>query len=110
MKNFLAILPALALAACGNEAAPAPEPKPTETEMPMSDKAPPDEELFQTKFAEACPGAKPVTAAFCKHAMGSDQASCEYSQSNDKVLRKDAELSAAGNTWTLADADTVCKQ
>ena len=104
------LLPALALSACGEEPAPTPTPTATATPEPVATIAPADETLFKTLFAETCPAAKPVTAAFCKRAMGADTASCEYSLNEDAVMREKAELSIAEENWVIVDPETVCSQ
>ena len=109
-RTIFLLLPVLALAACGSEPEPAPEPATQVPPEPVSNLAPPDEDLFKSVFAEACPNAEPVNTAFCKHAMGAESASCEYGLGDDDALRNDATLSVVDEAWVLADPETVCAQ
>ena len=105
-KIALSLLPVFALAACGEEPAPAPEP--VETATPETLPAP-DQELFSSKLAEACPRLKPVNTAVCKRAgLGSEDVICEYGLGDDEYLRNKATMTAVDGAWTITDTETVC--
>jgi len=108
----LILVPALAIAACGEE--PAPEPVPTETATPEPTPTvpAPDQELFSSLFAATCPDAEAVNESFCQRALGADTVSCEFSLGDDEYLRNDAtlEIDETGEAWVIADAETVCAQ
>ena len=103
-------LPLALLAACGEE--PAPAPVETATPEPTPTLPAPNEELFKTAFAAACPDAKPVNSAVCKRGMGAPTAACEYGLGEDTALRHKATLAAdeTALTWTISDPETVCAQ
>ena len=108
IRNLLLIAPVFALAACGSEPEPAPEPTPTVAPEPESALPAPTESVFKTVFAEACPNAEPVNTAFCKHAMGAKDASCEFGLGDDDALRNKATITAVDDVWVLDDPETVC--
>ena len=110
MKKIALFLPLFALAACGEE--PAPEPVETAVAEPAPVLAAPDQELFTTLLAEACPDAEPVNTAVCRRAMGSEEAVCEYGLGDDEFLRNDATIvvDESGENWMIADAESVCAQ
>ena len=113
MNKFVFLLPALALAACGQE--PAPEPVPTQAApaAPVSTLPAPDTEDFASAFAAACQGAEPVNEAVCKRAgMGSTNVVCDYSLGDDEYLRHKATLSpnAEKTGWVLTDTASVCTE
>jgi hypothetical protein len=102
----------LLLAGCGEEpaaqpveevAAPAPAPTPS---LPA-----PDEELFATTFAAACPDAEPVATSVCRSmGLGETDFACKYGLGEDNNLRHDARLTPGEGEWTLVDPETVCAQ
>ena len=110
MRKIALLLPALALAACGEE--PAPEPVETVAPEPVVALAPADEALFTELFAATCPAAEPVSTAFCQRAMGADTASCEFGLGEDTELRHDATLNVdeTGEGWVIANAEAVCTE
>ena len=114
MKKLALLLPALALAACGEEPAPAPTPTPTEVVETSPRLAPPTRDTFAEVYAESCPDvAKPVNNASCiAMGMGSDQFSCDYGLGEDEALRHEAQLvvNEAGDGFMLDDAENICQQ
>lgn len=112
MKKIAFILPLLALAACGQEAAPAPEPTATVAAAPAAPTLEaPTEEVFAATFAKTCPAAEKVSTSVCKRAgMGSTDAICDFGIGEDENLRHKATLTAVDGAWTLADAETVCAE
>lgn len=107
----LAFLPALLLlAACGEE--PAPQPV-DEAAAPVAEAAPalpaPDQDLFTTTYAAACPEDDAVNTAVCKRAgLGSDDVICEFGLGEDEYLRNSATLTAGDGEWVFADPENVC--
>lgn len=112
MKKLTLLLPLLALAACGEEPAAEPAPAPVATVEPTPSLPAPDEELFAELFAATCPNAEPVNTSICKRGFGAETVSCEYGLGDDEYLRNDATLAMdeAGESWAIADAETVCAQ
>jgi len=110
MTKFAILLPAFALAACGEE--PAPEPVETVAPVEVAELPAPDQELFSSAFAEACPNAEPVNVALCRRGMGAETAACEYGLGDDEYMRHDATLAVneTGDGWLIQDAETVCSQ
>ena len=106
------IAPTLLLTACGDndaapEAAAATQPAaPAEPSLP-----PPDEAVFATAFAQACPEAEKVSQSICKaNGLERDSFSCEYGLGEDEYMRYDAQLEAGVDAWAVADPETVCAQ
>ena len=111
-KIALALLPVLALAACGEEPAPAPQPTETAVAEPEVPALPaPDEGVFAATIAKACPSAKPVSTSVCKRAgFGSSDVICNYGLGEDEYLRHSATLTPGDGEWTVVDTETVCAQ
>ncbi|MEE1877165.1 hypothetical protein [Altererythrobacter litoralis] len=113
-KLALALLPAFALAACGEEPAPAPQPTPTETAVAVPEEPAlpaPDAAVFAETLAKACPAAKPVSTSACKRAgFGSENVICQYGLGKDEYLRHSATLTPGDGEWTVAEPETVCAQ
>ena len=110
----LILLPAFAMAACGEEP-PSTTNAPTTTiatPEPIQTAPAPDEALFAELFAATCPNAEPVSTSFCQRAMGADTVSCEFGLGDDEALRHDAtlELDETGLAWSIVDPETVCAQ
>lgn len=107
---FLSLAPlSLALSACGEE--PAPEPAPTETATPEPEPTlpAPDQDIFATALAEACPDLEEVSTAICKRAgFGSSDVVCDYGLGADEYRRNSATLTPGDGEWTLADPESVC--
>ena len=112
MKYLAIALPLLALTACGSEPAPKPAPAKTVAPEPESTLPAPDEPLFSAIFASTCEGAEPVSTAFCRRTMGSNEANCEFGLGEDEVLRHNAKLTANEDKtdWVLSDADNICTE
>ncbi|WP_338240569.1 hypothetical protein [Aurantiacibacter hainanensis] len=108
----LLLLPALALAACGEEPAPEATAAPVAAPEPTPSAPAPDEALFSELYAATCPEAEAVNESICKRAMGAETASCEFSLGDDEYMRNDAtlQLDETGEAWIIADAETVCTQ
>jgi len=101
------------LSACSEE--PAAQPVETQATAPAAPETPslpaPDEEIFSTVFAAACPAAEPVATSVCRSmGMGESDFACEYGLGDDEVLRHDATLTPGDGQWALADPETVCAQ
>ena len=110
MKKLTLLLPILALAACGEE--PAPEPVQIVEPVEVVELPAPDEEVFATAFAEACPDAEAVNVSLCRRGMGAEIAACEYGLGDDEYRRHDATLAIneAGDGWMIEDPEAVCTQ
>jgi len=104
---------ALTLGACSEPSAqPAPVETPVAAAEPTEPALPaPDQEIFSTAFAAACPAAKTVAIASCR-SMGLGQADfvCEYGLGEDNNLRHKATLAPGDGEWTIADPETTCAQ
>ena len=112
MNKIAFLLPLFALAACSSEPSAEPTAEAT-TAAPAPVATPslkaPDQALFTGLFAEACPGAKPVSTAVCRRAgMGSSEVNCEFGLGEDEYLRNKATLIAGESAWTLKDPEAVC--
>lgn len=109
MKTLALILPLFALAACSQEAAEAPAPVETATPEPIETLSAPDQALFTTKYADACPADEAVNTAVCRRAgMGSPDVVCEFGLGEDEYLRNKATLTAGDGEWAFADPENVC--
>lgn len=111
LRTALAPCALLLLAGCGEE----PAAQPVAVETPVAPATPslpaPDEEIFSTVFAAACPEAEPVAVSSCRSlGLGESDFTCEYGLGEDEVLRHDATLTPGEGEWTLVDPDTVCAQ
>lgn len=111
--NKLFALPLLVvLAACTQEEAPAPQatqaaaaPAPTQS-LPA-----PDQALFTTTFAAACPEVEKVSNAVCKRAgLGSTDVICEYGIGEDNYLRHKATLTPGDGQWTMVQPEKICAE
>ncbi|ABC63848.1 hypothetical protein [Erythrobacter litoralis] len=108
-RALLLLLPAFALAACGEEPAAEPAPVETATAEPAESLAAPDENVFASVYAAACPDAEPVNTSVCKRlGIGSADVLCEYGLGDDEYLRNKATLTPGDGEWTIADPETVC--
>jgi len=112
MHKFIVLPFLVALAACGQEPAPAPQSAATAAAaLPTEGLPAPDQALFTTTFAAACPEAEPVSNAVCKRAgLGSSEVICEYGIGEDNYLRHKATLAAADGKWTLAQSEKICAE
>lgn len=108
-KLFFALPLALAIAACGEEPAPAPADTQIAAPEPVESLPAPDQALFTTKYAEACPEDDAVNTAVCRRAgMGSPDVVCEFGLGEDEYLRNQATLTAQDGGWAFADPENVC--
>lgn len=111
MRIAFIALSLAALTACGERDE---TPAPVATQAPAPVVTPslpaPDQALFTSLYAEACPEAKPVGKAVCLRAgMGSSEVNCEYALGDDEYLRNKATLVAVDGAWTVKDAAAVCE-
>nr|WP_240049017.1 hypothetical protein [Parerythrobacter lutipelagi] len=111
-KLALALLPAFALAACGEEPAPAPEQTESAAPAPESTLPAPDQAVFTELFASSCEGAEPVNTAVCRRAMGADEAQCEFGLGEDEYMRHKANITPNDDmtAWVLSDPESICAE
>lgn len=114
MKKLFVIAALATLTACGETAEETTPVVATETAVDETDLdeaaalPAPDQAVFAAVFAKTCPAAEPVSTSVCRRAMGADTVSCEFGIGEDEYMRHDAELTAEGDNWTLADAEQLC--
>ena len=101
----------IALSACGSEqpTQPAPSATPSATADPEPTLPPPTKDLFAAAFKEACPKAKPVSAADCQsEGFGKAGFACRFGLGDDPYERYNANLEPGDGKWVLADPTTAC--
>ncbi|WP_126171854.1 hypothetical protein [Altericroceibacterium xinjiangense] len=111
MKMLFACGMLAVLAAC-SEAQETPEPvavTPVATAPAAPKLSPPDEAVFTTAFAEACPEAPEVSTALCKSlGFGEEGFTCNYGLGEDEYRRNTATLVPEDGVWTLDDPEKTC--
>jgi hypothetical protein len=100
----------IALSACGSEQpAPAPSAAPSAAVDTEPTLPPPGKDMFAAAFKEACPKAKPVSAADCvSQGFGKSGFACRFGLGDDPYERYNANLKPGEGKWVLADPATAC--
>ena len=115
MRAFLAVPFLLVLAACGETGEDAEIDMTAPAEVPAALESdglsPPDGEVFEAAFAEACPDALPVSTSLCKATgMGAESFLCEYGLGEDEYMRYSATLVESEESWVVSDPAAICAQ
>jgi predicted small lipoprotein YifL len=98
----------IALSACGSEQpAPAPSAAPSAAVDTEPTLPPPGKDMFAAAFKEACPKAKPVSAADCvSQGFGKSGFACRFGLGDDPYERYNANLEPGEGKWDQSHPPT----